>query len=379
MPTPSTSTDYQARIIRDTDTLRAIQQALMDTYFQDCDPEHFTTAQGKTDLEANVAARYNKALTHIVPWVANTTPLGTKRLVEIGCGTGSSTAAFSHFVEKVDGYDIDAGSIEAARARFSIMNISNADVHLVSAEDCISTVQKNHPDGIDILLLYAVLEHQTIAERHETITGCWNLLNDDGLLIIADTPNLLCYHDHHTSLLPFLHLLPADLYAQYARFSPRKNFGCGFDGYQDLSTRTLELAITRLGRGISYHDFDLALGKDYKNHLICNGFEKEILDSVQVTFEEELLRSFIERHTLDIPAAFSRVVLNFILKKGDPPPHPLPPPPANSFFVPMDQYKACEERNHQLQTTLAQMRHSKRWKLGSLLAAPYRALKRYGR
>ncbi|MCI5220649.1 MAG: class I SAM-dependent methyltransferase [Candidatus Electrothrix sp. LOE2] len=202
---------YEEYIVRDSDKLRRIEEALLSTYFQNYDQDFLTTATGKEDIKANVYRRYNNALKHVVPWVAKQIDLQGKALVEIGSGTGSSTAAFAHFVEKIDGYDIDAQALAGARARLEVMGLDNTALHLIEAENLVDTLKENHADGVDIILLFAVLEHQTIKERHETIKLCWELLNRDGILVVADTPNLLYWTDLHTSLLPFLHLLPTEL------------------------------------------------------------------------------------------------------------------------------------------------------------------------
>lgn len=365
-------------IIQNKDTLRAIEDALIKTYYKNESDTFLASKQGKHDIKANVFDRYNRALKSTVPWVSKAINLKGKTVVEIGCGTGSSTAAFSHFVDKIIGYDIDQKSIDGANSRFKIMGINNVDLHLVTPENGIEKIQHNHPNGVDIFLLYAVLEHQTIQERHETIKQCWELLNDDGVLVITDTPNLLCYHDYHTSLLPFAHMLPTSLYARYMSFSPREGFKDDFADCHKLSIEELEKKISRWGRGVSYHDFELALGKDYEKYFVCNGFEKEVLSYFNVSQEEELLRMYIQqRKELDIPVAFTRVVLNFILKKAPNINISLPVPPDNKIYTLKQHLRDYETKIDQMEQTLTEIQNSNRWKIGCLIAAPYRGLKRF--
>ncbi len=307
---------YEQYYLKERDGLQQLKDALLTGYFSDHDQEFLTSEAGREDIRANVHKRYENALEHVVPWVSAQAGLQGKKLVEIGCGTGSSTAAFAHFVDRIDCNDINPGAITAARVRLEIMGLDNVALHLVTAENLVAILEENHPERVDIILLFAVLEHQTIQERHETLLLCWNLLRDDGLLVVSETPNLLHYTDLHTSSLPFLHLLPSELYARYANHSERQDFKTDFSDWQTLSARDLDTRISRWGRGVSYHDFELALGKDHGRYIVANGFEEEILSWFEVSLEEELLRYYFTEKKLAVPLAFSRVVLNIIYQKG---------------------------------------------------------------
>ncbi len=373
---------YEEYIVQDSDKLRRIEEALLATYFKNYNQEFLTTETGKEDIKANTHRRYNSALKHVVPWVAKRIDLTGKTLLEIGSGTGSSTAAFAHFVKKIDGYDIDEQALAGARARMEVMGLDNVALHLVAPENLVDTLKENHANGADIILLFAVLEHQTIQERHETIKSCWELLNPDGVLVITETPNLLHYTDLHTSKLPFLHLLPTELYIRYANRSPREGFSTCFTDTASLSPEQLETEIMRWGRGASFHDFELSLGKDHEKYLVANGFEEEILTWLDVTFDEELLRHYFMVKELDVPLAFSRAVLNLIYKKSKMPPPCLSQAPEQIFII--DKYLYREQKfvidslNERLVTAEKQLHDiliSKCWLLANILAAPYRKLK----
>ena len=373
---------YEQYVVKNKQKLQQIEKALFETYFTNYDAEFLLTETGRADIEANVSGRYNNALKHVVPWVANHIELQGKTLAEVGCGTGASTAAFAHFVKEIVGYDIDAQAVSGARVRMEVMGFSNVQLHLVSPEELVTSLRKNHEGGIDIVLLFAVLEHQTIEERHETIRLCWELLNPDGLLVVADTPNLLYYFDLHTSQLPFLHLLPSELYVRYANRSPREGFASSFPAGKKLSCKELDTSIMRWGRGVSYHDFELAMGSGYDRYLVANGFEKEMLDWIGISFEEELLRQFFLIQKLEVPLAFSRVVLNIIFKKKE----GLSPCnsriPKNKYVVEMHtiseqgiDINTLQDRLHTAEQQLNEMLSSRRWRLGNYLAGPYRKVK----
>ncbi|HDH08375.1 MAG TPA: class I SAM-dependent methyltransferase [Gammaproteobacteria bacterium] len=371
--------------VKDKEKLQQIEDALRATYFTNYDANFLDTEAGREDIKANVFKRYESALQHVVPWVANHIDLQGKTLVEVGCGNGASTAAFAHFVKEINGYDIDAQAVDGARARMEVMGFNNVVFHLVTAKDLVARLKENHAnhaEGVDIILFFAVLEHQTIRERHETIRLCWELLNPGGLLVVADTPNLLYFTDLHTSLLPFLHLLPTELYARYANRSPREGFNNGFADFDTMSLEELDTSIMRWGRGVSYHDFELALGTDYGSYLVANGFEKEMLDWVGVSFEEELLRHYFLVKKLDVPLAFSRVVLNLIYKKDKGIIQQSENIPENVFIADMSTVRELETTVNRLRIDLAatekylhDILSSKRWLMGNILAAPYRKLK----
>ena len=298
----------------DTEKQALIKNALLQTYFKDKNEDFLKSEYGKIDIEANVNQRYLRSLNNIVPWVSNYIDLQEKILLEIGCGTGSSTVAFSHFVQSIIAYDIDKRSIDAAKKRSRILDISNIKYHLVSPDNLLESIALNSREkNIDIILLFAVLEHMTVAERHDTINFCWDLLSDDGLLVIVETPNLLQYFDSHTSVLPFFHMLPSDLCARYSVNSPRDGFNDYF--FEDENLIDLDVKMSRWGRGVSYHDFELTIGDEYAKYIIANGYEKEILEWFGVTLEEDILRFYIDNKKYKINNAFKRSVLNLILKK----------------------------------------------------------------
>lgn len=324
----------------DADQKARIEQALHETYFAAYERSFLETEAGRADVAAHVSDRYNLCIESTLPWLSRFADLGALDVIEVGCGTGSSTAAFARAVRHVSGYDIQASAVEGARARMRAMDLRNVALHCVEPERLFETLRREHPEGTDVFLLYAVLEHQTIQERLETLRLGWELLRPGGLLVVYETPNRLAYLDDHTSLLPFFHCLPPELAAQYSRYSPRAVF-------RDAMSRILPeegpISIVRWGQGVSYHEFELALG-ELAPLLVGTGFEPEILGVFPPALDEELLRFYVQERQQGIPLGLTRRVLNLVFRKGDnaaliaqqPPPPPfqfLPqasaaPPPA---------------------------------------------------
>ncbi|OQX12288.1 MAG: hypothetical protein BWK76_17915 [Desulfobulbaceae bacterium A2] len=358
-----------------------VQDVLLETYYRNHDRSFLESEAGRLDMEANVNGRYLKSLQHIVPWVARQIELAGTTIVEIGCGPGSSTAAFAHFARKIYGYDIDGKSIDAARKRAEILGQDNAEFFLVTPENLLPAIVRAHAaEQVDIFLLFAVLEHMTIKERHEAISACWEMLRDGGLLVICETPNLLQYYDFHTSVLPFFHMLPSELCARYAVKSTRAGFNQDFSSHP-MRPEEVELKMSRWGRGVSYHDFELAIGDDYAEHLVANGYEEEILTWFSDSVEEQVLRYYLWAKKINIPVGFARVALHLIFRKGagltGGAALPEPPPMVLGNVVELQQrLKTCEETLRISEAQLQQIVQSKRWKLGNLVAWPYRLLAR---
>ena len=123
------------------------------------------------DIDRHTFSRHDTTIEYIVPWVNQVLPLAGKSIVEIGCGTGSSTAAFAKFAEHVFGYDIASASIEGARARLAAHGISEkATFYASKPSDLLKTIEDAHRQNkVDIVLMFALLEHQTLQERLETL------------------------------------------------------------------------------------------------------------------------------------------------------------------------------------------------------------------
>ncbi|QSQ25089.1 class I SAM-dependent methyltransferase [Pyxidicoccus parkwayensis] len=307
------ATGFESYRLVDTALMARVQQALLQSYFADYEPAFLETPAGRSDVADHVDGRYNRCVDYVLPWLGRYLNLSTADIVELGCGTGSSTAAFAQVARHVSGYDIHAPSVSAARSRLDAMGLRNADLHLVEPAQLLGSLREKHSKGADVFLLYAVLEHQTPAERLETLRTGWEMLRPGGLLVVVDTPNRLVYFDAHTSLLPFFHLLPPELGLPYASRSPRALFR---DAMARVPAEDGPITLTRWGLGASYHEVELAIG-DCEPLLVGTGFEPEVLEMFPVNLEEELLRFYVEQTGVRVPAAFTRNTLNFVLRKGD--------------------------------------------------------------
>ena len=228
--------------------LEAVRGALVEHWF---DPSHLSTPEGKADLENHLSRRLEQDRRHVITWLDSARPLAGATILEIGCGTGSSTVALAEQGANVTALDIDEPALAVARSRLRAFDLT---AELVALE---ATRIESHFAGqaFDFVIFYASLEHMTTEERLASLAQAWRLLPRDGLLAVVEAPNRLWYHDHHTSHLNFFFWLPDDLAAAYARHSPRPRVREA--DWHVKGSGKLDLA--RAGRGVSYHEFELAI------------------------------------------------------------------------------------------------------------------------
>jgi SAM-dependent methyltransferase len=193
--------------------------------------------------------------TTAIPWVASLGDLSGKTVLEIGCGTGSSTVALAEQGAIVTALDEDAGSLRVARQRAALHRTPATFLEANSRE----AFAKYSPESFDIVGMFAVVEHMTLDERLAAIREAWTLIKPGGLLVVVEAPNRLWLQDSHTAMEDFYWWLPDDLAMLWTMRTPRKDLAHAFA--EDSPTETLaerKVRLARWGRGVSYHEFCLA-------------------------------------------------------------------------------------------------------------------------
>lgn len=211
------------------------------------------TAEGRADLQDHLDRRLSSFRNKVIPWLDAARPLLGARILEIGCGTGASTVALAEQGAKVTAIDIDGPSLRVAEQRCAAHNLK---CELVQANGAAAR-QFLEREPYDFVIFFACLEHMTHAERIEAMRDTWNALPEGALWCVIETPNRLWFFDDHTSQLPFFNWLPDELALAYSRFSPREPFR---SAYRKSSPETME-SFLRHGRGVSYHEFDVAIAE----------------------------------------------------------------------------------------------------------------------
>lgn len=300
------------------DQLRRLRAAIRSSPKFAAHPDaFFETPLGAKQLEDHVSGRYEKCLRRIVPWVARKINLAEASVVEIGCGTGSTTAAFARRARSIDAFDINDRSFPAAQERLSILGLDNARLFAGEPGSFAREMALAHPNGVDVVLLYAVMEHQTLSERLETLETWWPMLRPGGVLVVSDTPNRLVYRHGHTSRIPFFDMVPDELALRFVEQSPRPAFARRMRDLRERSLEEARAALDRWGRGVSFHEFAAVLG-DLRELVVGDGFEPDILAFRQVVLEERLLLAFLEAECPEVPIGFARRSLDLILQKPIP-------------------------------------------------------------
>ena len=237
----------------DSDGLRLIEKSIRENYHTGWRSEsNYSKEKYRDDLNAHLSGRLENDRKTIIPWLDHATSLQGKRILEIGCGTGSSTIALAEQGAKITGIDIDEGAILVAKERAKVYGV-DADFKVLNVQGISSNFETTH---FDLIIFFACLEHMTISERLSSLGDAWGMLPAGGLLVVVETPNRLWYFDGHTSMLPFYNWLPNELAFAYSKFSSRENFRELYNEYNSTSKEHF----LRRGRGMSFHEFDLAIG-----------------------------------------------------------------------------------------------------------------------
>ena len=231
--------------------LEQVEASLRTNYFTRFPPEYLSTEWGRNDLENHLCRRLNSDRNTIVPWLDGVRQLRGASVLEIGCGTGCSTVALAEQGARVVAVDVDENSLRVAseRCRAYGLEVQFAQANATEVHRLFDREQ------FDYIIFYAALEHMTTEERLSAMTATWQMLRAGSLWCVIDTPNRLWYYDAHTSLLPFHMWLPDELAFAYSRFSPRQNYRELYREY----TAEARLDFLRRGRGVSFHEFELAM------------------------------------------------------------------------------------------------------------------------
>jgi 2-polyprenyl-3-methyl-5-hydroxy-6-metoxy-1,4-benzoquinol methylase len=235
----------------DKSKLDLLELSLRENYFVRFPEGYLATDWGKNDLENHLFRRLDSDRKMIIPWLDAVRPLRDTSILEIGCGTGCSTVALAEQGAAVTAIDVDASSLLVAGERCRSHGLEVDFAH-ANATEVHQLFAGRH---FDYIIFYAALEHMTMEERLSAMRATWQMLPAGCFWCVMDTPNRLWYYDAHTSLLPFHMWLPDELAFEYSRFSPRPNYRERYREYTDEA----KLDFLRRGRGVSFHEFELAM------------------------------------------------------------------------------------------------------------------------
>ena len=257
------------------------------------------------DLKDHINKRITVSRSKIIPWIMQTLELKNKKVLEVGSGTGSSSITLAEQGAVVTGIDLDNSSLKVAKHRAQILDLEIKFIELSGIE--IHTLNQS----FDVVIYYASLEHMTIEERIDSLQQAYSLLSKGGYLIIVEAPNRLWIEDTHTSELPFFQWLPDNLAYNYSKFSKKPSFNSIY-----LDSEFLKLdEFHRRGRGVSFHEFDLAFMNSENLNIVSSlnrlVYSKNLINTfVYKKLYKSYLKKFTNKHK-----AFFEEYLDLIIQK----------------------------------------------------------------
>jgi S-adenosylmethionine-dependent methyltransferase len=271
------------------------------------------------EFQNHLIRRLELNRSQIIPWLDDVRPLAGASVLEIGCGTGSSTVALAEQGAHVTAVDADEPSVDVARERLRLYGL---DCRLI-AVNADRVHREVAGERFDFVIFYASLEHMLYQERLTAIRATWELLPVGGHWCVVEAPNRLWYYDHHSAHLNYFMWLPDELAAAYLRFSPRAEVreliaqpaeADGAPGREELET------LLRLGRGVSFHEFELALGPLAALHVVSSLERFERRRDKALWLRWRLSRAYRYESLLatispEVPRAFLQPELNLVLRK----------------------------------------------------------------
>ncbi len=272
---------------------------------------YLSSDAGQKDLRDHLYGRLDGFRITVIPWLNNAKPLSGSRILEIGCGSGSSTVALAEQGAEVTAVDIVEKDLMVAKDRSKVYGL-NVNFICANATELKEMLAGQH---FDLIIFFACLEHMTHNERMIAMKNTWDMLSPGDLWCVIDTPNRLWYYDSHTAQLPFFSWLPDDLAFLYSKFSPRKIF-C--DSYREMDD-DLKLHFLRRGRGVSYHEFELTM-KGAENLDVVSSLpiflgSQNLLRKVLWALTNRRFESFLRQAGPKIHKGFYHGYLDLIIRK----------------------------------------------------------------
>ena len=300
---------------------REFKQVLIRNYF-DNDHQLLSLDAGKRDLAYHLYVRLYQCHDLMIPWVNAAFPLHDKSVIEVGCGTGSTTAALALHAGSVHAFDIADGSLVCAKDRCDLLGLTNVEIEGL-AKDWIERFASREigpaPNSAQVIICYAVLEHMLPHERLAFLRSAWRTLEPGGILVIFETPNRLHFYDWHSSWLVFFDVLPDDLASAYLSRTTREDTPADIISQEltDFDEGKRE-RLYRWGRGVSFHEFELAIG--FENMTVIadsnskHAFPRDSYCKRNVPFEDTLKR-VLKEHAPSVPGGFCCPSLDLVIQK----------------------------------------------------------------
>lgn len=251
--------------------------------------------------------RLGSAIFYRMPWLLGLgKDLSSLNVLELGCGRGLKAVPWSRLFRSYVGVDLDPEVITFARRAAAMTGRTNLEFHAGNAADVVRDPTRYGLRGrIDVVVLYAVVEHLTPAERRQVLGLCREILRDGGMLVLCETPNRLIPHDGHSTFLHFFQTLPPEIALEYVKRSTRADA---------VASVVDEESLYRWGQGASYHEFELwmadAGGK--LPGILADGWSHWPICDELLRRDEVWLNDYLDAHGPLAPPAFARFWLDAV-------------------------------------------------------------------
>jgi len=286
---------------------------LKEHYYSDQAPEYFQTGEFENSINEQTHKRSDRFSEHLIPWIDRVFDLNGKDMLEIGSGTGASTQAFAPFCNSISCYEIDQKSVRAAKARAEMSGWANVSFEDEPFGKACRFAQQGRK--ADIVSFVGVLEHMPFEIVMDTLSTAFDALRPGGVIVITDTPNRLSPFDYHTSWIPFFQWLPVEVQRQYYRRSDRPHFVFDVSDVEKQAPWEVPGRLRGWGNGVSFHEFELALGTRVHDMIVADGWEDEIVKLSNVFDDDHWLLDMFEKMNVKAHKAFARSWLHLIIQK----------------------------------------------------------------
>jgi SAM-dependent methyltransferase len=243
-----------------------------------------------------------------------------KVAVEIGCGTGNKSLSINDLFGQYIGIDLLEDQTRTATERAAFLGENNTRFIYGNAANVLrQRADFGLPAKVDVLVLYAVVEHLTHDERSEILRLADSVMAEGGQVLLMESPNRLIPFDAHTTGMHFFNFLPDRLASEVAKAGmKRREMAAKMLPWSDPEAST---QLARYGRGVSFHDLEMNLRHPLESYsFVADSFEPESLNMEPSTYREISLLGYISANLPEVPAtAFSRSWLDFIVARGGKP------------------------------------------------------------
>lgn len=132
--------------------------------------------------------------------------LERRRLLDFGCGAGSSTMALWRLFPRTDivGVELKDDLLEIARLRAEYYGANSVQLERSPAPDKLP----RHIGSFDFIVFSAVYEHLLPEERRKLLPLLWSVLNPGGVVFINELPHRWFALESHTTGLPLINFVP---------------------------------------------------------------------------------------------------------------------------------------------------------------------------